>query len=268
MFRPTDAEHDEDEHETHNGGASAAGHSSVTSHSQATRSGAPIARDEFCNRWARAACSDAVVSACQASNADECRRTQADFCRTLAPEEVASTGRDECIASVAAAYRDADLRGEELAVVLRFGGACARTVAGTAAAGDSCETSSHCDVSHGFACIKKSDTGMGTCQKPETVDPGRACEALPKTCSEGFFCDGHNCIETLAQGEPCMIHEQCGASGFCDDAGKCTARLAVNDSCKTDAQCARGICAELAAEHVCTDRVVLARADPLCANLR
>ena len=113
-----------------------------------------------------------------------------------------------------------------------------------------------------------SDAGAGTCQIAEVTAPGRDCRAAEKTCQEGFFCDGRNCIETLASGESCKTHEQCGQSGYCDGSGMCAARHAVNDSCQNDVECARGICSELDDKKVCTDRVVLSRADPLCANLR
>src|SRR4051794_21513300 len=74
----------------------------------------PAPRGEFCQQWATAACSDAVVSACQASDAEECRQTQSEFCRMLVPANITTTGRDGCIAAVALAYRDADLREDEL----------------------------------------------------------------------------------------------------------------------------------------------------------
>jgi hypothetical protein len=240
-----------------------------SSESQAARDATrPMPAGEFCEQWARAACSEAVVSACQASDTAECEATQAEFCRGLAPEELASAGRNECLAGVASAYRDADLEGDELALVLRFRGACARTVVGTAAENDDCESSSDCDAARGFSCVRKADTGAGTCQVAEVVEPGRDCRDAAKTCQDGFFCDGRNCIETLATEEPCLVHEQCGQDGFCDAGGKCAERRAVNDSCEADDECARGICSELGDEKVCTDRVLLSRADPLCANLR
>lgn len=227
----------------------------------------PAPTGDFCEQWAKAACTDAVISACQASDEQECQNTQAEFCRNLVPEELASAGRSECIAAVGSAYRDADLRGDELALVLRFQGVCARTVVGPSAQDDDCTSSSDCDLARGFSCVLKADSGMGTCQIAEEVEPGRTCAAAEKTCQEGFFCDGRNCIETLPAGEECVIHAQCG-EGFCDGSGKCAQRRAVNDSCQEDLECARGICSELAGEKVCTDRVVLSRADPLCATLR
>lgn len=246
-------------------GRGGAGGSSSRDSSQSSRT---RTADELCQQWARAACSDAVVSACQASNADECRQTQANFCHSIVPEQIASTGSDNCIAAVGAAYRDADLRGDELALVLRFSGACARTVIGPSKQGEDCKLTTDCDVSRGYSCVHKADAELGTCQIAQVVEPGRDCRDAAKTCQEGFYCDGHNCIETLAEGEPCMLAEQCGQNQLCDASGACAARHAVNDSCENDGECARGICSELADKKVCTDRVVLSRADPLCANLR
>jgi hypothetical protein len=160
------------------------------------------------------------------------------------------------------------LQGDELALVLRFGGACEQAVMGGSARGEACETSLECDAAHGYACVKKADSGDGTCQIPEVVDPGRDCDEAPQTCSAGFVCDGRHCVQTAERGEPCVIHEQCGDDGYCDENGQCAARHAVNDSCGQDVECARGICSELDGQLVCTDRVRLSRADPLCATLR
>jgi hypothetical protein len=228
----------------------------------------PQSQADFCQDWADAACSSAVISACQASNADECEQTQADFCRSLVPSDISTSGADECLAAVTSAYRDADLRGDELKVVLRLGGPCARVVKGKSASGESCDASSDCDVSRGYACVKKSDSSSGTCQVPKVVEPGRDCSDPQDTCSHGFYCDGHNCIETVKSGDACTIHEQCGDDAYCDDSGHCAERLAVNDSCQDDVQCAHGICSDFDGGQVCTDHVVLSRADPICAKLR
>jgi hypothetical protein len=229
----------------------------------------PVSSGNFCQQWARAACSDAVVSACQASNADDCRQSQEKFCHALVPNDVpAGVARNECIAAVGAAFKDADLRGDELALVLRLGGSCARVVTGSSRTGEDCSASNDCEVARGYTCVKKSDSETGTCQIPQVVDPGRDCQGAAKTCSDGFFCDGHNCIETLMTGESCIIEEECGNDGFCDDSGHCVARRAVNESCQSDIECERGICSDFEGSQVCTDRVVLSRADPVCANLR
>lgn len=255
-----DGEHDHFDDHRHDPPISVAGSPS--------RPSTPKPQGDFCQQWASAACTDAVVSACQASDAGECQQTQVEFCRSLAPADLSNGSRDACISAVAAAYRDADLRGDELALVLRFGGACARLNIGSSRAGEECDQSSECDLARGFSCVKKADAGRGTCQLAQVIEPGRDCEAAAKTCSEGFFCDGHNCIETLKSGAACAIHEQCGDAGFCSSAGQCEARHKVNDACSSDLECANGICADFDGEKVCTDRVVLSRADPVCAHLR
>jgi hypothetical protein len=198
----------------------------------------------------------------------ECRQTQSEFCRSLVSSSVDPRAGNDCLATVANAYRDADLRGDELAVVLRLGGPCAGVAKGASRAGEACNEASDCDLGRSYDCVRKADGTGGTCQIPQVSEPGRDCHAVQETCSEGFFCDGENCIETLAAGDPCTIHEQCGADGYCDDSGQCAARKDVNDTCQDDIECARGVCSEFGDSHVCTDRVVLSRADPLCANLR
>jgi hypothetical protein len=228
----------------------------------------PAPAADFCEGWARAACTAAVVSACQASDETECEKTQVEFCRGLIPGELASTGRDACLSAVGQAYRDADLRGDELALVLRFQGVCARLITGGGAQGDECTSSSDCDIARGYSCVRKADTGAGSCQIAEAVEPGRSCREPEEACEEGFFCDGRYCVEMLPLAESCSLHQQCGPEGFCDESGQCAERRAVNDSCQEDIECARGICSELGDEKVCTDRVVLSRSDPLCANLR
>lgn len=225
-------------------------------------------RTDFCQDWAQAACSSAVVSACQATDAQECRKSQTEHCRKLVQADVPEPARSQCISAVASAYQDADLRGDELKLVLRLGGQCERVLHGSMTAGEACNDSSECDRSRGYVCVKKSDAMEGTCQTPQSVSPGRDCKGADKVCSSGFFCDGHNCIETLAYGEPCSIHEQCGADGFCSEAGQCSELIGINDPCTRDLECERGICSEFDGKQVCTDRVLLSRADPLCADLR
>ena len=225
-------------------------------------------RADFCQDWARAACSGAVISACQASDEEECRGTQAEHCRKMVPSEVPESARGQCISAVTAAYADADLRGDELKLVLRLGGQCERVLRGSKAAGDGCAEAAECDRQRGYTCVRKADATEGSCQIPQTVSPGRECRAAEKVCSTGFYCDGHNCVETVALGAPCTIHEQCGAAGFCSEAGQCSELIGVNDACKRDLECEHGICSEFDGQQVCTDRVVLSRADPLCADLR
>jgi hypothetical protein len=99
------------------------------------------------------------------------------------------------------------------------------------------------------------------------VNPGLDCSADNAVCTEGFYCDGDNCIGGGEAGDSCVRNDEC-AEGYCDS-GTCVAGRAIAAACTDDEQCASGLCyAFSATERVCTDRVRLARTDPLCEDLR
>lgn len=226
-------------------------------------------RERFCDRWAEAACSDQVISACQAANVDECRLSQERVCL----ERIPTTGfvglnADACLGQVRAAYADGDLTASELGVVLRFAAPCNQLVSGDGEVGSSCSESNECDAVRGLECVFKGSAVTGTCQRPTIVQPGRDCSDAAAVCTEGFYCNGDNCIEGNGEGDACARDEEC-AVGYCNGAGVCAEGLAVNRPCTLDEECASGFCLELSAsERVCTDRVRLSRTDPLCNDLR
>jgi hypothetical protein len=225
-------------------------------------------REEFCQDWAAAVCSDEVLSACQAANEEACHQSQENFCRTLVPEDFSDAHGDACIDAVGDAYADADLRDEELATVLALGGPCDRLFVGPKSEGEACDSPRDCDVAAGYDCVMKSNAARGRCEVPETVGAGRDCSAPQKTCSEGFYCDGGHCVEGKSEGDACTIQDECGRLAFCNAAGECAARLEVSEPCGNDFECATGICHEFEGKPICTDRVILARSEPLCADLR
>ncbi|HKU44989.1 MAG TPA: hypothetical protein VJR89_42810 [Polyangiales bacterium] len=228
----------------------------------------PRTREQFCQDWATAACSDETVSACQASDASDCRQRQEDFCRDLVPSKGFSDEKgDACIDAVEAAYEDGDLKGDELATVLRLGPPCDMLIAGDKDRGESCDEDAECDTPAGYACVRKSDSEKGSCEIPEPVEAGRDCSAPQKTCPVGFFCNGDNCVEARDVGDACTIPEECGEAGFCDG-GKCANRIKVNDACESDAECDSGICYAYDGEKTCTDRIRLARSEPVCEDLK
>jgi hypothetical protein len=173
---------------------------------------------------------------------------------------------EACIGAVKAAYADADLKSDELATVLRLAGPCASIIRGPEAVGESCDTDRDCDASAGFTCVRAVDR-QGTCQKAEVTQGGRDCSALQKTCEAGFFCDGEYCVEAKDPDAACTIHEQCG-TGFCNESGKCEAPRKVGASCTEDRQCGEGVCYTFENNESCTDRIILARSEPLCDELR
>jgi len=225
-------------------------------------------REEFCEDWASAACSKETISVCQAENAEACHQSQEDFCRKLVSEHFSDVRGQECIDAVRKAYVDADLRDNELATVLSLGAPCDELVVGPKDQGESCTKRSDCDASSGFDCIRKANAETGTCQLPTVVSGGRDCSAAQKVCAAGFYCNGDNCIEAKDDGASCTIQEECSAASFCSDAGTCEARLKVGTACTADYQCKAGVCYVFEGDQVCTDRIVLSRTEPVCANLR
>ena len=232
---------------------------------------APDTPEEFCDQWAAAACSEDVVQACQAANADACRASQVAACLG----EVPATGfsgeqADACIDAVEEAYEDADLTVNELRTVLRRAPPCDALVRGPSAEGESCMQRSDCDAPGGFDCVFKGGAASGTCQRPESVGPGQNCSAPNAVCTEGFYCNGSNCIAGEAAGASCNTHAQCGPTGYCDvTTSLCAARLPVSAPCDFDEQCTSNVCYQFSAsERVCTDRLRLSRSEPICADLR
>jgi hypothetical protein len=225
-------------------------------------------REEFCRDWAAKACSAEVVSACQAESADACRLTQQAACQDALPDGFVDDNAQTCLNAVGKAYQDADLSATELATVLRFGPACDRLVRGPGASGDTCEATSDCDAVAGFACVIKGADGQGTCQKPRVVQPGLACDALPETCTEGFYCNGDNCVAGEDTGSPCSTQQECGSEGYCAEDGACAARFPVRTECTADDQCLSGLCFAFDAERICVDAIRLSPSEPLCDELR
>jgi hypothetical protein len=228
----------------------------------------PRTREAFCRDWAAAACNGEVVSVCQAGEVESCREAQEDFCRSIAPERFSGVRSDMCIEAVGEAYGDADLSARELLTVRLLGAPCHQLSSGTRGEGQSCTVRDDCETAAGFDCVMKSDRTTGTCEVPEVVDPGEDCEADQQVCTEGFFCNGENCIAGRDPGDPCMHHEECGEEGFCDVDGTCAEGFGIDDACEDDAQCAEGICYDFGDERVCADRIVLSRNEPICDDLR
>ena len=229
----------------------------------------PRSREAFCRDWAKAACSKEVLSVCQAESAETCHDAQEDFCRDLIPEDFSDVMGDECIAAVKDAYKDADLKAAELATVLRLATPCDQLIVGPKEEGESCSERSDCDTSLGLECVRKAGDDAGKCEVPEEVGAGRKCDAAQKTCPVGFYCDGSNCIEAKDLADDCTIQEECGEGGFCGDDGKCAEQLELDNTCTRDLECATGICYEYQpGDKVCTDRIRLARSEPLCDALR
>lgn len=228
----------------------------------------PQTRAEFCREWATKACSEEVVSACQAESADACRLTQQGACEDLIPTGFSADNAPACLQAVAAAYADADLDATEVATVLRLGPPCDRLVRGDRSSGDTCTSTSDCDAVAGFACVIKGSDAEGTCQTPRVVQPGLACDALSETCTEGFYCNGENCVAGEDIGASCSNQQECGSEAYCGTDGACTARLPVRADCNADHECLSGLCIAFDTERICVNAIRLSPSEPLCDALR
>jgi hypothetical protein len=226
--------------------------------------------DDFCERFAEAACNSEVVQACQAADVGACRESQVAFCLGQLPASGFSGDTAEsCLEAVESAYADADLDADELGTVVRFQAPCDRLVRGPGAEGDACTAQRDCDAPAGFECVLSGGQAAGTCQRPVVTGPGEDCSAVGSVCTDGFYCDGSHCIAGESLGEACLGHEQCGANAYCGLLSECEARLPVRSPCGFDEQCASGLCYRLSAtEQVCTDRVRLSLSEPICDDLR
>jgi hypothetical protein len=228
----------------------------------------PRTRSEFCTDWAEAACSSTTVMACQAADADACRLAQEEYCQDLVPATFSDARGSDCIDAVGAAYADADLTGTEIDTVRRLGGACGLIVTGSRAVGQSCDTDNDCDRSNGVECVRRGGFRGGICQVPDEVGPGQTCGEPTQTCTEGFFCDGSNCIASKAVGQTCQNDVECAPDGFCGPNDTCVARLSVGATCTFDNECESLFCYAVNADSTCADLIRLSPAEPLCDDLR
>lgn len=226
---------------------------------------APLTRQEFCEGWANAACTEEVLDVCQKSQS-QCRASQAESCRAWLPNDFQAVGVGDCFRAVSEAYSDADLSAEDLDIVWRLRGPCSSILVANMG-GESCEHDSDCSGSAGLSCVLK-DEATGTCEQSELVEPGFSCKRANQMCEPGFYCNGDNCIVAGDAGDECENDTQCGLGLYCQDE-VCEEQLSVGSDCATGRQCESQICYEIDSdEHVCVNRIRLSPAEPACDGLR
>jgi hypothetical protein len=231
--------------------------------------------DGFCTKWAENACSTAVVSACSATDAAACQDSQKAECLRRLPVGYSSEFAKQCLDAVKAAYADADLSQEELAVVRNFAEPCDKLIEGDGGDGAVCTDRTDCNTLQDLDCVKKAGEATGQCRVPDIVGGGISCVEPQKTCADGFYCDGSHCIERVAIGQPCANDDECTADARCASGsdggtGTCVARGDVTDPCTENADCKSDICVTLAGQStgICLSQVRLTAESTLCASLR
>jgi hypothetical protein len=231
----------------------------------------------FCDAWAESACQKDVLDACQADTKEDCLSSQSAFCRRLIPDNYSSEHASECLKAVQAAYEDADLTAEELAIVIKLGAPCDQLSKGTSSDGEACEKNDDCDTAGGFSCITKLGATAGVCAKPEEVGAGEACDGPAQVCAEGYFCTGEYCVVYKRTDGVCEADYQCKPADHCvidateDPAtGTCQLRGKLSTACAKDDDCQSHYCVVPSGktEGLCASLIRLSQSEPLCENLR
>jgi hypothetical protein len=234
-------------------------------------------RGSFCEAWADAACNDDVVDACGSSRS-LCLEHQSTYCLNLVPTGYTSVNAETCVKAVERAYRDAELDAEELKLVQRLAAECSQLVDGGRPEGDDCTLTTECDTVAGYICIVKLGNELGSCQVPNVVGAGFACDEANVLCEDGFYCNGENCIaskfEPGDEDVACSHDEECIPSGYCEiepeeTEGLCRTRLGSSNTshCTRDDQCESDFCFLTAANPYCTSKVVLTGESSVCSSL-
>jgi hypothetical protein len=236
----------------------------------------PLAtREGFCDSWGQNACQQNVVDNCNAPSVEDCVDTQTHFCLDIVPEKYSMAHARECLNAVKAAYSDAVLSADDIKLVIKLGPPCDQLSTGTSDERESCTENEDCNTAGGFVCVMKADDVLGSCEKPELVGGGKACDDPQQVCEADFYCNGKNCVAYTETGEVCAGDFECQPAEHCVVAvdateGTCEPRLARSSVCATDNDCQSLYCAKAddETEGRCADKIVLSLNEPLCNNLR
>jgi hypothetical protein len=228
--------------------------------------------EEFCDRWAEAACNENVVHDCAAVNVRACIRAQRAWCMVEAPEgQYVIESAEECLEGVEAAYEDAELTRPEYETVRRFGPPCDELRSGPgepATEGDRCDTTRDCGDPD-LVCAKEDPDARGTCEVADVRSGGQTCSAPNQICGEGFYCDPETsrCYERPGVGGNCSEEIPCRENLYCTATEQiCETKRAFGESCTGPDQCESGLC-QLSA-NVCVDEIALSPGEALCDDLR
>lgn len=231
--------------------------------------------DGFCAEWSKNACSEAVLKDCQSTEA-KCEDQQKENCLDLVSEvKYTRTGAEECLDFIRDAYRDNALELDELNAFSSLGEPCDLLLAGVGDVGDECDDTADCDTTEGLKCVIKFGDTRGQCHEPETVLGGNKCSDAASVCTDGFYCDGKNCLAKSTVGDECSETSPCDEGSRCvidgdAETGECEPKLVTGDDCETKEQCASGICDRNEDETVglCVDFLELGRRVDMCEEFR
>jgi hypothetical protein len=238
--------------------AGAIGLAAGCSNTEVTGGADPLATaDGFCEAYASAKCSAAVVGNCYHS---EETTLDADTAHCVA----ATSSLDRCnpknlpyhpeaasaaIDTITAIFEDGQIDGptnpdnneqqalnDALASVFYVG----------LPDGSACTAADDCDIGNGSTCIVHASKGV--CAVPVETAPGESCNSPSAQCDSGFYCDdGYHCVSTQGIRQVCHADDEC-VTAKCGSNNLCQDLLPNQSSCEFDAECSGGFCLKQSGE--------------------
>jgi len=110
-----------------------------------------------------------------------------------------------------------------------------------------CSAANQCDIGAGSTCIFHA--GKGSCAVPVETANGDSCSSLSAQCEAGYYCDnGFHCVSVNGIQVACDTNDQC-ITGKCGTNGRCQQLLGNNARCEFDTECLGGFCLKQAGDN-------------------
>jgi hypothetical protein len=192
-------------------------------------------------------------------------------------------GARECLDAASKAVVDDVLNAKEYSLVTDLTGPCDKLLSGDGDDGDACSNNLDCNDIEGLYCVKAEGNPQGKCRDPHFVGGGAKCSAANDVCTEGFYCNGTNCLEKLTVGDACDIETPCADTLLCNEGGdsgttSCVSKLENNamDSngddlfCASNDDCQSNLCSKVEDSETgrCTNLIPLNTNAEICDMLR
>ncbi|HEY8041512.1 MAG TPA: hypothetical protein VIF15_17015 [Polyangiaceae bacterium] len=227
----------------------------------------------FCQGYAEAECSSAVVSACGVKDPASCVSTSSAACLATQPQGTTYVADDaqKCIQLAEATYASTTLAADQMKELAK---ACGTQVfSGPGQARAPCSSDYDCSSKDGLACVVPFGQTAGKCYAPTTVQPGGACADEADVCTDGWFCEPktRTCTAAANLGQSCGDGYMPCAAGLSCSGGlfaTCSKKLDDGHPCTLADDCAGGLCDKAAsqAEGTCASRITLTPLDSACAS--
>lgn len=258
-------------------GVAACAHGTPADESTATDAGDSYPDvQSFCNAYAQAQCSKAVMNACGIQSGATCTSAGAAACVAGQPQGTTyvAANAGACISLVEQTYASTTITADQLKALATACGT--KLFSGPGEARAQCQSDYDCSSQAGLSCVIPFGATGGKCYAPTIVQPGGSCTDESAVCGDGFYCDpmARSCMADAAAGASCGAgYNQCGDGLTCLGAGPfatCSAKYTDGHPCALDGDCAGGLCdkASTQAQGTCASQITLTPLDAACTPLR